>query len=46
MCVGYDGNYNGVTNQAAEQNAKLITVTVTPPMQASPVVISVYRANY
>ena len=46
MCVGYDGNYNGVINQAAEQNAKLITVTVTPPMQASPVVISLYRANY
>lgn len=46
ICVGYDGNYNGVINQAAELNAKLITVTVTPPRQASPVVISVYRANY
>ena len=46
VCVGYDGNYNGVINQAAELNAKLITVTVTPPSQASPVVISVYRSNY
>ena len=46
ICVGYDGNYNGVINQAAELNAKLITVTVTPPSQASPVDISVYRGNY
>ena len=46
VCVGYDGNYNGVINQSADLNAKLITVTVTPPMQASPVTISVYRANY
>ncbi|MGB2272436.1 MAG: type IV pilus modification PilV family protein [Pseudomonadales bacterium] len=46
VCVGYDGNYNGVTNQAGELNAKLITVTVTPPMQASPVIISAYRGNY
>jgi len=46
VCVGYDGNYNGVINQSAELNAKLITVTVSPPMQASRVIISAYRANY
>lgn len=46
VCVAYDGNYNGISNQAGELNAKLITVTVTPPTQASAVVISAYRGNY
>jgi MSHA pilin protein MshD len=48
VCVAYDGNYNGVLNEAAadEINAKLITVTVTPPVQASVVEISAYRGNY
>ena len=46
VCVGYDGNYNGTLNEAGELNAKLITVTVTPPQQASVVSISAYRGNY
>lgn len=49
VCVAYDGNYNGIVNEAGEANetnAKLITVTVTPPVQASVVEISAYRGNY
>lgn len=46
VCVGYDGNYNGILNEANEMNAKLITVTVTPPQQASVVTVSAYRGNY
>lgn len=46
VCVAYDGNYNGVVNEAGDTNAKLITVTVMPPVQASVVEISAYRGNY
>lgn len=46
VCVAYDGNYNGVVNEADEINAKLITVTVTPPVQATAIEISAYRGNY
>ena len=46
VCVAYDGNYNGTLNEAGEIDAKVITVTVTPPIQASIVSISAYRGNY
>jgi len=46
VCVAYDGNYNGTLNEAGEIDAKVITVTVTPPIQASVVSISAYRGNY
>ncbi|MCH1488260.1 MAG: type II secretion system GspH family protein [Pseudomonadales bacterium] len=48
LCVAYDGNFNGAINEAAsgEANAKLLTVTVTPPQPASALTVSVYRSNY
>lgn len=48
VCVAYDGNYNGVVNEseANEISAKLITVTVKPPVQATEIQISAYRGNY
>lgn len=44
ICVDYDGNYDGVAD--SDQRAKLITVTVNPPLPAIPVVVSAYRSNY
>jgi MSHA pilin protein MshD len=43
-CVVYDGNFDGVAD--SDMAAKLVTVTVTPPGAAAPVVASAYRGNY
>lgn len=43
-CIDYDGDYDGVID--TDTSAKRITVTVTPPQPAVPVVITAYRGNY
>lgn len=47
VCVVYDGDYDGVAD--ANINAKLITISITPPSGsgiASPIVLSAYRSNF
>lgn len=47
VCVIYDGNYDGIAD--SDINAKLITVSITPPSGsgiANPIVLSAYRSNF
>ncbi|MGB5325714.1 MAG: prepilin-type N-terminal cleavage/methylation domain-containing protein [Pseudomonadales bacterium] len=48
FCVDYDGDYDAALNEAGinEFDAKLLSVTVTPPAPAVPLSISMYRSNY
>lgn len=47
VCVIYDGDYDGIED--TNTNAKLITVSITPPRGSgitNPIVLSAYRSNF
>ena len=49
ICVDYDGDYDGVVNEAGDENAKLIVVKIYPPSasgQGPAIEFKAYRGNF
>lgn len=47
ICVGYDGDYDGLLNETGvSESAKLIEVALYPPATSEPLVFRAYRGNF